>query len=123
MVRVLARDLHARHRHLRAGDNEFVLHGTVVWTSKEQVALTEVERTLLAVLAERPGAVVSRTALRHRVWADNCNDPTVDQGISRLRKTLRPVGLSVDVVTRRGWSVRATETGCPVVADAGPLAS
>jgi uroporphyrinogen-III synthase len=123
MVRVLARDLHARHRHLRAGDTEFVLHGTVVWTSKEQIALTDAERALLAVLAERPGAVVSRTALRHRVWADNCNDPTVDQGISRLRKTLRPIGLSVDVVTRRGWSVRATETGCPVVADAGPLAS
>jgi uroporphyrinogen-III synthase len=118
MVRALSRDLHARHRHLRAGDNEFVLHGTVVWTSKEQVVLTDVERTLLTVLAERPGAVVSRTALRHRVWAGNCSDPTVDQGISRLRKTLRPVGLSVDVVTRRGWSVGATETLCPV----GPVA-
>jgi uroporphyrinogen-III synthase len=123
MVRALAHDLHARHRHLRAGDNEFVLHGAMVWNAKEQIALTDVERTLLTVLAERPGAVVSRTALRHRVWADNCNDPTIDQGISRLRKTLRPIGLSVDVVTRRGWSVRATETGCPVVADAGPLAS
>jgi DNA-binding winged helix-turn-helix (wHTH) protein len=95
----------------------------VVWTAKEQIALTDVEQTLLTVLAERPGAVVSRTVLRHRVWADDCHDPTVDQGISRLRKTLRPIELAVDVVTRRGWSVRATETGCPVVADAGPIAS
>ncbi len=114
LVRALSRELHDGHRHLRAGESEVVFHGASLWTPDDQVVLSDVERTLLAVLTERPGAVISRAVLRQRVWGGGCGDPAVDKGISRLRRAVSPVGLSVDVVARRGWSVGATEARCPV---------
>jgi uroporphyrinogen-III synthase len=119
LVRALSRELHARHRHLRAGDREFVLHGASVWTLEGSITVSDVERMLLAVLAERAGVVVSRATLRRRVWGDNCGDAAVDKGLSRLRRSLAPVGLGVDVVTRRGWSLVATEVPCPHVGHVG----
>jgi len=119
LVRALSRHLHARHRHLRTGDREFVLHGASVWSRDGSIAVSDVERTLLAVLAERAGVVVSRATLRRRVWGDHCGDPAVDKGISRLRRSLAPIGLRVDVVTRRGWALGATEVPCPLVGHVG----
>jgi uroporphyrinogen-III synthase len=123
LVRALSRELYARHRHLRAGDRDIVVQGASVWAPEGQVVVSDVERMLLAVLAERPGAVVSRATLRQRVWANACGDPAVDKGISRLRRSLRPVKLDVSVVTRRGWSLDATEGRCPRAPDVGALAS
>lgn len=122
LVRALSRDLHARHRHLRAGDRELVIHGASVWAPDGRVEVNDAERTLFAVLAERPGAVVSRAVLRQRVWANNCGDPAVDKGISRLRRSLQPIGLGVEVVTRRGWALGATEVRCPRAPGTGALA-
>jgi uroporphyrinogen-III synthase len=122
LVRALSRELHDRHRHLHAHGREVVFHGASLWTPGDQVVLSDVERALLAVLTERPGAVISRAVLRQRVWGGACGDAAVDKGISRLRRALSPVGLSVDVVARRGWSVGATEARCPVPATSGPTA-
>jgi uroporphyrinogen-III synthase len=125
LVRTLSRDLHGRHRHVRTahGDHVLLLQGAAVWALAGHVVLTDVERTLLAVLAERPGAVVSRAALRQRIWGNSCGDPAVDKAISRLRHALRPVGLEVGVVTRRGWKLNATEVACPIADAVDVLAS
>jgi uroporphyrinogen-III synthase len=124
LVRALSRHLHARHRHLRTSDRDrdIVLHGASLWAPVGHVVVSDLERMLLAVLAERPGAVISRTTLRQRVWANTCGDPAVDKGISRLRRSLGPVGLDVAAVTRRGWSLGATEVRCPAAPDGGALA-
>ena len=113
MVRALADALHRRHRHLVVGDHEIVVHGASVWTGGASVLLTDLERSLFALLAERPHAVVSRTTLRQRIWGPRSQESAIDSGMSRLRKVLRPVGCTVDTIHRRGWTLAATETPCP----------
>jgi uroporphyrinogen-III synthase len=115
LVRVLSADLHARHRHLAVGDRHLVVHGASVWVSPdEHVTLTSLEGRLLGVLAERPGVVVSRQTFRQRVWRGRGGDSAMDTGLSRLRRALRPVGLGVRVLPRRGWALAATEAPCPL---------
>lgn len=118
LVRALATDLHDNHRHLRVHQREVVVHGASVWAAHEHVLLTDLDRLLFAVLAERPGAVVSRRALRQRIWGQEPGDSAIDSAVSRLRRVLQPVGLTVETVHRRGWTLGATEVECPCVTDA-----
>ncbi|MGH9213264.1 MAG: uroporphyrinogen-III synthase [Acidimicrobiales bacterium] len=123
LVRTLCTELHARHRHLRAGDREVVLHGASVWAGSRGVQLSDLERSLFAVLADRPSAVVSRTTVRQRVWGPRSGESAIDSGISRLRKVLRPLGLPVETVHRRGWALRAREVPCTATARVDALAT
>jgi uroporphyrinogen-III synthase len=113
MVRALADELHSRHRHLVVGDHEVIVHGASVWAGDASVVLTDLERNLFALLAERPHAVVSRSTLRQRIWGPRRQESAIDSAMSRLRKVLRPVGCGVDTVQRRGWTLGASETACP----------
>jgi uroporphyrinogen-III synthase len=113
MVRALADALHCRHRHLAVGGREVVVHGASVWAGDASVLLTDLERNLFALLAERPHAVVSRTTLRQRIWGPRSQESAIDSAVSRLRKVLRPVGCGVDTVQRRGWTLAASELPCP----------
>lgn len=115
LVRSLSTELHARHRHLRLGDREAVVHGGSVWSRDDNVSLTGLERVLFLLLAERPHAVVSRATLRQRIWGPRPSDSAIDSALSRLRRVLRPVGLNVDAILRRGWTLGAHEVPCPVV--------
>ena len=56
--------------------------------------LTRYEYGVLAALLERPGAVLSRTQLMDRVWADalDSSDRTVDTHIKTLRAKLHAAG-------------------------------
>jgi uroporphyrinogen-III synthase len=117
LVRALSTDLHGRHRHLRVADREVVVHGASVWAGQRHVLLTDLERLLFAALAERPGAVVSRRALKQRIWGQRGGDSAIDSALSRLRRGLQPVGLSVETVHRRGWTLGATSTECLSAAD------
>jgi uroporphyrinogen-III synthase len=117
LVRALSKDLHGRHRHLRVADREVVVHGASVWAGQRQVLLTDLERLLFAVLAERPGVVVSRRALKQRIWGQRCGESAIDSALSRLRRVLQPVGLSLETVHRRGWTLAATSTECLSAAD------
>jgi uroporphyrinogen-III synthase len=113
LVRALSADLHGRHRHLQAGDREIVVHGASVWAGAAHVELTDVERLLFSVFAERPGTVVSRRLLRQRVWGQQCGESAIDSAVSRLRRVLQPVRLNVETVHRRGWILGALEAPCP----------
>jgi uroporphyrinogen-III synthase len=117
LVRALSTHLHDRHRHLRIAGREVVVHGASVWAGDDHVVLTDLERLLFAAFAERPGAVVSRRALRQRIWGQQCGESAIDSAVSRLRRVLQPVRLTVDTVHRRGWTVGASEVECPVLAD------
>jgi DNA-binding winged helix-turn-helix (wHTH) protein len=94
-----------------------VVHGASVWAGDDHVVLTDLERLLFAALAARPGAVVSRRALRQRIWGQQCGESAIDSAVSRLRRVLQPVGLTVDTVHRRGWTLGASEVECPVPTD------
>ncbi len=68
--------------------------------------LTRYEYGLLEVLMQRPGAVLSRTQLMDRVWADalDSSDRTVDTHIKTLRAKLRAMDERDDdpIRTHRG---------------------
>ncbi len=67
--------------------------------------LTRYEYGLLEVLMHRPGAVLSRTQLMDRVWADalESGDRTVDTHIKTLRAKLRSLNEQDDPIrTHRG---------------------
>jgi len=115
LVRALSTELHSRHRHFVVGGRESVVHGGAVWSTDEHLVLTGLERMLFGLLAERPHAVVSRTTLRQRIWGPRPSDSAIDSALSRLRRVLRPVGLNVDAVLRRGWTLGAHEVPCPTV--------
>jgi DNA-binding response OmpR family regulator len=63
-----------------------------VWVHGERVELTRVEFDLLAMLAERPGAAVTRRSLAERVLdpGRDGDERTLDVHVSRLRKKLGP---------------------------------
>jgi uroporphyrinogen-III synthase len=118
LVRELSTELHGRHRHLRTADREVVVHGASVWSEGEHVLLTDLDRLLFAVFAaDRPGVVVSRRALRQRIWGQQCGESAIDSAVSRLRRVLQPVGLTIDTVHRRGWALGATAAPCPALPD------
>jgi two-component system, OmpR family, catabolic regulation response regulator CreB len=66
--------------------------------------LTRYEYGLLEVLMQRPGAVLSRTQLMDRVWADalESGDRTVDTHIKTLRGKLREVDEHSDIPSGAG---------------------
>jgi len=113
LVRRLATEFHARHRHLRNAEREVIVHGASVWSGRDQVLLTDLERLLFMAFADRPGVVVSRRVLRQRIWGPACGDSAIDSAVSRLRRVLQPVGLGVDTIHRRGWTLAAAATECP----------
>ena len=118
LVRELSTELHGRHRHLRTADREVVVHGASVWSGDDHVLLTDLDRLLFAVFAaDRPGVVVSRRALRQRIWGQQCGESAIDSAVSRLRRVLQPVGVTIDTVHRRGWASVPRRLRCPALAD------
>jgi uroporphyrinogen-III synthase len=71
--------------------------------------LPERERVLLAALAERPGAVVSKRALLRRVWGPGENDEhVVEVTMARLRQRLGVAGTGIETVIRRGYRLNTS---------------
>jgi two-component system, OmpR family, phosphate regulon response regulator OmpR len=74
---------------LRFGPFTFDAAAAVLWRGEERVHLTDAELSLLQVLAERPGAPVSRHELGRRSRVSG-SDRAVDTQIARLRRKLEP---------------------------------
>jgi DNA-binding response OmpR family regulator len=75
---------------LQAGDLSLDRERRQATVRGERVELTKQEFDLLYLLASRPGAVFTRTALLEEVWSDDTyvTDRTVDTVISRLRRKI-----------------------------------
>lgn len=65
-----------------------------------EVTLTLVELELLKALNERPGHILSRTRLMHRIYPDNriVSNRTIDSHVKKLRQKLRTASGDVDYV-------------------------
>ena len=74
----------------------------------DPVSLTERERSVLEVLSERQGAVISKQALLQRVWQDDSDEHAVEVTVGRLRRRLGPAGGSIETVMRRGYRLAAS---------------
>lgn len=89
-----------------------LLTGTVARVDDEPVELSPTEAQLLAVLAERDGAVVPKADLLRAVWGDGDLDPhVVEVTVGRLRRRLGPAGRLVVAVPRRGYALRVPAPG------------
>jgi uroporphyrinogen-III synthase len=103
LVRAVGERLLARARHV----GDLVITGTVVHAAGRRVELSDTEARILASLAERPGAVVSKAELLRDVWADEGADPhLVEVAVGRLRRRLGVQGTAVTAVPRRGYVLR-----------------
>jgi uroporphyrinogen-III synthase len=85
------------------------LQGNLVRVGDDDpVVLTERERSVLEVLSERQGAVISKQALLQRVWQDESDEHAVEVTVGRLRRRLGPAGASIETVMRRGYRLAAS---------------
>jgi len=88
----------------RAGP--WLLTGTVVRAGAQTIELSPTEARLLATLAARPGAVVSKVELLAAVWGTADSDPhVVEVAIGRLRRRLGDGGRLIEAVSRRGYAL------------------
>ncbi len=81
------------------------VQGRVVFVDDtEEIVLSDRERDVLAVLARRPGNVVSKATLVREVWASSDGDEHVAEvTVGRLRQRLGPAGAGIETVVRRGY--------------------
>jgi uroporphyrinogen-III synthase len=108
MVVSVAEALARRSVTFRLGDDPVRLQGRMVTVSGETVQLSERERDLLAALARRPGAVMSKGELLAIVWpAGEADEHAVEVAVARLRRRLGPSGHLLETVFRRGYRLAA----------------
>jgi uroporphyrinogen-III synthase len=110
MVQFVADHFDSRSRLLQLGDHRVVIQGrSVSVNGGEAVTLTDREREVLAALAERPGAVLSKRALLDRVWgAAESDEHVVEVTIARLRQRLGSASGGIETVIRRGYRLRVS---------------
>jgi uroporphyrinogen-III synthase len=78
----------------------------------EVIDLAPRERAVLALLAERPGVVVSKERLLDEVWSGQEDEHVVEVTVARLRRRLRgPV--AVETVSRRGYRLGTAPAHTP----------
>jgi uroporphyrinogen-III synthase len=109
IVRALEERLHAARGTLAVGDTTVELQGHAVLVGDEHVQLTRREASVLAVLAARPGVVVSAGTLLRTVWSSASSDEhVVGVTVGRLRRKLGAVSSAIRTVPRRGYQLDAT---------------
>jgi len=104
MVVSVAETLGRRTVNFRLGNDAARLQGRMVTMAGEAVQLSERERDLLAALARRPGAVLSKAELLRLVWPEgDADEHAVEVAVARLRRRLGPNGHLLETVFRRGY--------------------
>ena len=73
------------------------------WFNGAELSLSRTEFTVLCVLAEAEGRVLSRSELARRAGLEGRSARRADSVISALRRALGPHALRT--VRRRGWSL------------------
>lgn len=115
MIRALTDRLARAHQHLAVAGRELVVQGSCIvdHPSQTTVELRGREQAVFQVLAARPSRVVSRASLLRQVWPDEPVSPSaVDTVVRRLRTRVRPVGLEIRYIQRRGFALQATQADC-----------
>jgi len=90
------------------GDFEFDVHRRVLKAGGQPVRLSGQAVDVLCLLLERPGELITREEIEHRLWPDRTVDfhHSLDVVVSRLRTVLGDKGASpryIETVPRRGY--------------------
>jgi uroporphyrinogen-III synthase len=115
MVKVLSERLRAEHQHLSAGEGrEVVTQGSCLVDRTAKVELTRREQQVFRILAQQPRRVAPRSLLLREVWGrEPVDQSAVDTVVRRLRARVRPLGLDVRFIPRRGFALDADAAPCP----------
>jgi uroporphyrinogen-III synthase len=109
MVQALVVVLSERSTVLDLAGMPLLIQGRMVVAGDgEPITLTDRERSVLEMLARRPGAVVSKHALLHEVWTGETDEHVVEVTMGRLRRRLGPAGAHIETVMRRGYRLSTT---------------
>jgi uroporphyrinogen-III synthase len=104
MVVTVAEVLAGRAATFRIDVGELRVQGRLVTLAGETVQLSERERAVLAALARRPGAVVSKSELLTAAWPEGeADEHAVEVAVARLRRRLGDGGGALETVFRRGY--------------------
>ncbi|MEO7837639.1 MAG: uroporphyrinogen-III synthase [Acidimicrobiales bacterium] len=108
LVRALSDHVEQRRRVLCLSGIDVVAQGSAVLVGDAQVELSPLERVVFEQLAERPGVVVSRTALLQAGWGSGATDAQVlEATVARLRRRLGPGAPALQSVAGRGYRLVA----------------
>ena len=107
LVRAVAERLAARTLTVDLRGSTMTIAGNHVTVDDESVVLTDTEARVLTMLASEPNHVYAKSDLLRQVWRDEDADPhVVEAVVNRLRRRLGPSGRSIDMVYRRGYTLR-----------------
>jgi uroporphyrinogen-III synthase len=109
MVQACASAFNDRGLSFSLAGHELCMQGRVVLVDDDEpIALSDRERDVLEVLAQRPGSVHSKAALLKSVWGGNESDEhVVEVTVGRLRHRLGAAGRGIETVVRRGYRLAA----------------
>lgn len=107
-------DLHARVRRLAKSLTEqsttelWLDEHRILYRGNRTVVLTAFEAVVAAALLERPGEIVTRSAIEQCLWSDQPapGPRSVDAVVYRLRGHCRGLGLTVITVRGEGFMLR-----------------
>lgn len=105
LVRCVVAAFGAQNTEVQIGGRPVQLQGRmVVVDGGEPAMLAARERELLEILLERPGVVLSKAAILHKVWGSVESDThVVEVTVGRLRQRLGAAGIGIETVVRRGY--------------------
>ena len=108
LILEMAEVLVTRSRTLVVGPHEVVLRGCAVTIDGTAISLSDRERGVIQLLANRPGVVIPKGEMLRLVWGEASADPhVVEVTVARLRTRLGAVGASIVSVPRRGYYLDA----------------
>ncbi|MFN2506854.1 MAG: winged helix-turn-helix domain-containing protein [Acidimicrobiales bacterium] len=95
------------------------------WSSAgARFSLTGRERAVIAALARRPGAVISKDSLLQEAWEpDRAGLHTVEVTVGRLRQKVQPAGIVVGTARRRGYWLELEGASASMSAASPPRAT
>lgn len=83
--------------------------------------LSPVEQRLAQTLVESFGAIVGEQELRKQVWSDSASEQRLRVHVSRLRRRLLPIGLTIKCVRNTGYLIAGSATLDPRVEPPGEV--
>jgi len=114
MIRALSDRFEDRRRTLVLAGTEVVVQGFAVQVGDRIVEMPPLEQAVFTLLANRPGAVVSRAVLLQKLWGSAAADPhLLEATITRLRRRLGPCGAALRPSPGRGYRL---DVSAPVAA-------
>jgi len=118
MIRALSDRFEDRRRTLTLAGSDVVVQGFAVQVDGRVVEMPPLEQAAFTLLANRPGAVVSRPVLLQKLWGSSAADPhLLEATITRLRRRLGPCGAALRPSPGRGYRL---DVAAPVAASSVP---